>query len=127
MAKILVIEDHCPLRRLYRSVLGRDGHEVILAKDGEAGIAAAAREQPDLVIMDLVLPGMSGQQAVSKLLETGTFPDTPLIITTALSDGHARTVAASPGAASVLLKPFDIYQMRTSVQEALPTPESSSG
>ena len=60
MAKILVIEDHCPLGRLYQTVLGRGGHEVILAKTGEAGVAAAALEPPDLVIMDLVLPGMSG-------------------------------------------------------------------
>ena len=122
MAKILIIEDHCALRRLYKTVLGRGGHQVILAQNGEAGVAAAALEQPDLVIMDLVLPGMSGQQAASKLLEAGTFPGTPLIITTALSDAHARTVAASLGAASVLLKPFDIYEMLTSVQKALTTP-----
>ena len=127
MAKILVIEDHCLLRRLYQTVLGRSGHDVILAQNGEAGVAAAAQERPDLVIMDLVLPGMSGQQAACKLLETGTFPDTPLIITTALNDADARTIADSLGAASVLVKPFDIYQMLTSVQEALPRPESGSG
>ena len=110
------------MRRLYQTVLGRGGHEVILAQSGEAGVAAAALERPDLVIMDLVLPGISGQQAASILLKTGTFPGTPLIITTALSDSHARTVAASLGAASVLVKPFDIYEMLTSVQKALPTP-----
>ena len=126
------------MRRLYQTVLGRGGHEVILAQSGEAGVAEAALERPDLVIMDLVLPGMSGQQAASKLLEMGTFPGTPLIITTALSDSHARTIAASLGdshartiaaslgAASVLVKPFDIYEMLTSVENALPTPESGS-
>ena len=126
MAKILIIEDHSPLCRLYQTVLGRSGHEVIVAQNGEAGVAAAALEQPDLVIMDLVLPGMSGQEAASKLLEAGTFPGIPLIITTALSDAHARTVAASLGAASVLLKPFDIYEMLTSVQNVLATPGSGS-
>ena len=84
------------MRRLYQTVLGRGGHEMILAQSGETGVAAAALEQPDLVIMDLALPGMSGQQAASKLLETGTFPSTPLIITTALSDSHARNMCSFP-------------------------------
>ena len=126
MAKILVIEDHFTLGKLYQTVLGRNGHDVILAQDGETGVAAAALARPDLVIIDLVLPGMSGQQAAIKLLEAGTFPDTPLIITTALNEGDARTVADSLGAASVLVKPFDIDQMLASVQGALLTPDSGS-
>ena len=85
------------------------------------------QERPDLVIMDLILPGMSGQQAARKLLETGTFPNTPLIITTALNEADARTIADSLGAASVLMKPFDIYQMLAEVEEALPGPENGPG
>ena len=108
--------------RLYQTVLGRSGHEVIIAESGEAGVAAVELERPDLVIMDLVLPGMSGLQAARKLQEAGTFPATPLIITTALTDAHARTVAASLGAASVLVKPFDIKEMLASVQKALAKP-----
>ena len=126
MAKILIIEDQSALRRLYQTVLGRGGHEVVLAQSGEAGIVAAALEKPDLVIMDLMLPGISGQQATSKLRETGTFPGTPLIITTALNDDHARSVADSLGAASVLLKPFDIYRMLSTVDKALLDSGSSS-
>ena len=126
MAKILVIEDYSPLGRLYQTVLGRSGHEVILAQSGEAGVAAVALERPDLVIMDLVLPGMSGLLAARKLQEAGIFPGTALIITSAMSDAHAKAVPASLGAASVLVKPFDIEEMTTLVRKALAMPESAS-
>ena len=119
MAKILLIEDQPALCRLYQSVLERAGHEVTPAQTGEAGVAAAARVQPDLVIMDLVLPGMSGPEVARKLGEGGTLPAAPLIITTALGDSHARAIAASLGATAVLVKPFDIDVILTAVQRAL--------
>ena len=126
MAKILVIEDHGPLARLFQAVLGQNGHEVILAESGEAGVATVAQERPDLVIMDLVLPGMSGLEAAHKIQEAGSLSGTPLIITTALTEDHAKRVAASLDAASVLVKPFDINEMLTSVQNALPNPGGNS-
>ena len=62
MAKILVIEDLAPLRALYQIVLSRLNHEVTLAPTGEEGVEAASRLRPDLVILDLVLPGISGTE-----------------------------------------------------------------
>ena len=97
MAKILVIEDHRLLGRLYQTVLGRSEHKVILAENGEAGVAAMESERSDLVIMDLMLPGMSGLQAGRKLQEVGPFPGTPLIITTALTDAHASSCGFPQG------------------------------
>ena len=94
MANILIVEDNESLCRLYQSILSRLGHEVILTHTGEAGVTAAAEKRPDLVIMDLVLPEMSGAEAAQKLQEAGIFPATPLIITTALGDSHARAVTA---------------------------------
>ncbi len=126
MAKILVIEDHGPLGRLFQAVLGQNGHEVILAESGEAGVATVAQERPDPVIMDLVLPGMSGLEAAHKIQEAGSLSGTPLIITTALTEDHAKRVAASLDATSVLVKPFDINEMLTSVQNALPNPGGNS-
>ena len=111
MAKILVIEDHGPLGRLFQAVLGQNGHEVILAESGEAGVATVAQKRPDPVIMDLVLPGMSGLEAAHKIQEAGSLSGTPLIITTALTEDHAKRVAASLDATSVLVKPFDINEM----------------
>ena len=120
MARILIIEDHYALCQLYQSVLGQFGHEVILAQTGEAGVAAAGRVRPDLVILDLMLPGMSGADVAHKLREEGILPRTPLIITTALGD--AQAIANSVGAASVLAKPFDINTMLTLVHATVPAP-----
>ena len=119
MAKILVIEDRSSLRALYQIVLGRLEHEVSLAPTGEAGVEAALRLQPDLVIMDLLLPGISGPEAARQLEEAGILPAAPLIITTAMDYDKARTVAASLGACAVLAKPFDIDALLATVQDAL--------
>ena len=123
MANILVIEDNNSLCRLYQSVLGRLGHDVTLAQTGEAGVAAAARHRPDLIIMDLVLPEMSGAEVAEKLQTTGTVPAPPLIITTALGNSQALALTASLGAAGLLIKPFDINTLLTLVNETLSSPE----
>ena len=121
MANILVIEDNNSLCRPYQSILGRLGHEVTLAQTGEAGVAAAAQQRPDLVIMDLILPEMSGAEVALKL-QGGAIPAAPLIITTALGSSQARALTASLGAAGLLVKPFDINTLLTLVNDTLSAP-----
>ena len=124
MANILVIEDNNSfVPAVPQSVLGRLGHDVTLAQTGEAGVAAAARHRPDLIIMDLVLPEMSGAEVAEKLQTTGTVPAPPLIITTALGNSQALALTASLGAAGLLIKPFDINTLLTLVNETLSSPE----
>jgi len=108
MANLLIIEDHAPLCQLYQSVFGRLGHEVTIANTGETAVVAAERVRPDLIILDLMLPGMSGAVVAEKLAKSGAIGDVPLIVTTGLPEADARAVAESVGAAAVLAKPFDI-------------------
>ena len=119
MAKILVVEDTESLCRLYQSVLGRSGHQVILAQTGDAAVAAASQDRPDLVILDLLLPQESGVEVARALEVAGTFPAVPLIVTTALHESQAWTTAGSLGAVAVLVKPFDIQRLLTLVRETL--------
>ena len=119
MAKILVVEDTESLCRLYQSVLGRSGHEVILAQTGDAAVTAAVQDRPDLVILDLLLPEESGAEVAQALEAAGTFPAVPLIVTTALHDSQAWAIAGSLGAAAVLVKPFDIQRLLTLVRDTL--------
>ena len=119
MARILVIEDQASLRRLFQSVLTREGHEVVLAQNGEDGVDAAANSMPDLVILDITLPGMTGSQVKEALTESGVLPAVPLIITSALTTIQAQSVAASLSADGVLVKPFDINFMLELVQGLL--------
>ena len=119
MARILVVEDRSTLRSLYQIVLSRLEHEVTLAPTGEAGVEAAARLRPDLVIMDLMLPGISGAEAAQELRDAGILPTAPLIVTTATSYVEAQAVSRPLGACAVLVKPFDISSPLAAVQEAL--------
>ena len=119
MAKILVIEDDPALSRLYETVLRRSEYEVVLAESGEAAIEAAQRAQPDLVILDLVLPDMPGARVALMLQQQGTLASAPLIVTSGMGEEDTEAVARSFGAASVLTKPFDVGSMLTALRSAL--------
>ena len=120
MANLLIIEDHTPLCALYQAVFGRLGHEVTIANNGEAAMVAAERVQPDLIILDLMLPGMKGVAFAKKLAQLNAGRDVPLIVSTGLPQADARAVAESVGAAAVLAKPFDIKTILDLVKSLLP-------
>ena len=121
MAHILIIEDQEPLGVLYKSVLRKYNHETTFTTTGEAGIEAALRERPDLVILDLLLPGIPGVEVARRLQESGILPGVPLIITTALDELDAQTIADSLNATAVLNKPFNIDSILSTVNGALAT------
>ena len=121
MARILIIEDQEPLGVLYKSVLRKYNHETTFTTTGEAGIEAALRERPDLVILDLLLPGIPGVEVARRLQESGIFPGVPLIITPALDKLDAQSIADSLNATAVLNKPFNIDSILSTVNGALAT------
>ncbi len=127
MPLILIIEDHAALARLYQTVLEQTDYRVALAADGEAGIEAARRERPDLVILDLVLPGMPGTQVARLLYREGIFPNTPLIITSGLDAEETDRIGKSLNASAVLVKPFDLRAMQAAIKEALDSRHPRAG
>lgn len=108
MAKILIIEDQEALCSLYRTVLRKFDHDPVFATTGEAGIAAAQADRPDLIVLDLLLPEMPGTEVAQKLRDMGILPDVPLVVTTALDEMDAQIIAESLDAAAVLNKPFSV-------------------
>jgi DNA-binding response OmpR family regulator len=119
MARILIIEDQEPLSGLYKSVLRQFNHETIFASTGEAGVAIAMQEAPDLIILDLLLPSMSGTEVAQKLRESGILPEVPLIITTALDEMDAQSIGDSLHADAILHKPFSLSSMVNTVSSVL--------
>jgi DNA-binding response OmpR family regulator len=119
MAKILIIEDQEGLSGLYRSVLRQFNHETVFAATGKAGLEAAQQERPDLIILDLLLPNITGAEVAQKLRECGILPGVPLIVTTALGEMEAQSMADSLDAVAVLHKPFSVSSIVSSVSEAL--------
>src|SRR3546814_12772310 len=80
MARILLIEDSPTDTRVFTTLLEKNGHQVIAAGSAEDGIAAAKRDQPDLVLMDVILPGMYGFQATSALTSDAEKSAVPIIL-----------------------------------------------
>ena len=88
--KILVIEDSRLLRTTTERMLTRAGYEVIAAADGEEGLRVAVESKPDLVILDMMLPKLSGQEVLQRLRLNASSTSTPVIVLTSLSGSNRQ-------------------------------------
>ena len=118
--RILVIEDTEDNRQIVRDLLESAGYELIEALDGIEGVAAAEREQPDLILMDIQLPGIDGYEATRRIRAVPTLATVPIIAVTsyALSGDEAKTRAA--GCDGYVAKPFSPRQLLAKIREFLP-------
>ncbi len=115
MPKILVIEDEKNLRILYEQDLERDGFEVVTAAAAAEGLAMVATEKPDLVIMDIRLPGMDGLEAMSRILDEN--PKLPIVLNSAYSSYKDSFMSWSANA--YVVKSADTDELRRRVRELL--------
>jgi two-component system, chemotaxis family, chemotaxis protein CheY len=104
MTKILIVDDSSLSRRMLRGILVSAGHEVIEATDGISAIERYFLEQPDLVLLDLVMTGMSGEETLEKLCQMD--PSARVIIASADLQTLTRTKVEAAGAAGFINKPF---------------------
>jgi two-component system cell cycle response regulator DivK len=118
--RILVVEDHEDNRRILRDLLTSAGYAVLEAETGEDGVRLAAAERPDLILMDIQLPGIDGYEATRRIKATAALRDTPLIAVTsyALSGDDERARAA--GADDYVAKPFSPRALLAKVRASLP-------
>ena len=104
MSKILIVEDDALLSRMYHQAFLSAGHEVLTATDGEDGLAKAVKESPDIILLDIMMPKISGLQVLDKLKSNPTIKKTPVVILTNLSDEKKAEEALSLGAIKYLVK-----------------------
>ena len=100
---ILVVDDEPKIVRLARDYLEKNGFRVVTAADGSSALAMARREKPDLIVLDLLLPGMDGRE-VCRILRNES--DVPIIMLTALSEESDQIVGLEIGADDYIVKPF---------------------
>lgn len=100
--RILIVDDEAPLRDVFRMFLEEQGYEARTAGSAEDGIAAAAKETFDAILLDNVLPGMTGLRALSELKKRA-----PVVLMTGHCDEETRRDALLLGAVAVLSKPID--------------------
>jgi len=103
---VLWIDDDPLLLGLCVGVLERHGYRVLAATDGMAGIATAHREHPDVILLDVLMPTMTGFEVCRQLRLDPHLKDTPIILLTALEDQGVRTMGEKAGATTTLRKPF---------------------
>jgi DNA-binding response OmpR family regulator len=116
MSKILVVDDEMKIARLVRDYLTEAGFEVTLAANGPAALAAARSQRPDLVILDLGLPGMDGYD-VTRSIRSGS--SIPIIMLTARSEETDRIVGLELGADDYVVKPFSPRELVARVKAVL--------
>jgi two-component system cell cycle response regulator DivK len=117
---VLVVDDHEDNRRILRDLLASAGYEVIEATTGDDGVAMAKARTPDLILMDIQLPGIDGYEATRRIKADDALRRIPLIVVTsyALSGDDAKALAA--GADAYVAKPFSPRAMLAKIREYLP-------
>ncbi len=126
--KVLVVDDEPIVREILWRYLIKDGFEVDLAADGEAGVAAFKEGQHDLVLLDLMLPKMDGFQVFERIR---SLSDTPVIMLTAKREEHDRIAGLEMGADDYVSKPFSpgevVARVRAVLRRAQEWPSEQSG
>lgn len=107
MARILIVDDSPSQRQLLEHLLDKNGHQVLTATTGEDGIDAASGEQPDLILMDVVMPGIDGFKATREITHNDTTSHIPVIILSSKSDDTDQIWAERQGARGYLTKPVN--------------------
>jgi len=117
--RILVIEDQEDNRQILRDLLTSAGFEVIEAADGEAGLAAAAKCRPDLILMDIQLPVLDGYEATRRLKADASLRAIPVIAVTSHSLSGDADKARAAGCDAYISKPYSPRQLLAKVREYL--------
>ena len=116
-ARVLVVDDDATVAEVVRSYLTHAGFEVEQAADGPTALSVAARTRPDLVVLDLMLPGLSGLEVCQRLRSTR--PDIAVVMLTALGEESDRLVGLETGADDYLVKPFSPRELVLRVRSVL--------
>jgi two-component system, OmpR family, response regulator ResD len=124
VAKVLIVDDEPNIREVVGLYLRRDGHTVVSATDGEEALEAFRESEPDLVVLDLMLPKISGLEVCRRMR---TDRRVPLIMLTARGEEEERIVGLSLGADDYVVKPFSPRELAARVAAVLRRVEESSG
>ena len=104
---VLVVDDDPRALKLMSIVLGKAGYRVTTASDGNAGLKCLAIERPDVVLVDLLMPGIDGFEFCRRVRASPSLADVPIVLLTAMASTEVQQQARSAGANDIVTKPFD--------------------
>ena len=119
MAKILIVDDEIQLIMMVKMRLEAHGHEVIAANDGEKGLEKAKSENPDLIILDVMMPKMNGYQVCRILKTDALYTNIPIILFTGKAQDDFEEIGDKVGADAFIKKPFDSKVLLGKVEDLL--------
>lgn len=119
MARILVADDDVDIRELVEFKLSTLGHDVVAVPDGGAALDACRAERPDLAVLDVMMPGVSGLDAIREIRADPTLADLPVILLTARAQESDVETGFDSGADDYITKPFSPRELASRVQALL--------
>ncbi len=120
MKMVLVVDDEPVLADLLRDILRDEGYDVVVAADGRAALDLLTRERPDLVLMDVMMAGLGGQEAYLAMRSGEGLPQVPVVMMSAA----VRADRLDPSIAAFLPKPFDLDQLLALVARLIGRPDA---
>jgi CheY-like chemotaxis protein len=126
MSRVLVIDDETVVGTILRYAFQVDGHETVVAGDGVSGIEMAHSEHPDIIVLDLMMPDITGYDVLEILRDDEETKDLPIVVLTAVTMQRERDRCMSKGADAVMIKPFDPRDVARAVGALLPSADSGS-
>jgi len=119
MSKILVTEDERDIRELIAFTLRFAGYEVVTAENGEEGVLLAAQEKPDMILMDVRMPKLTGYEACARIKADPELADIPVVFLSAKGQETEIRTGLDAGASEYLLKPFGPMELVDRVKELM--------
>ncbi len=119
MAKILVADDDVDIRELVEFKLSTMGHEIIAVGDGAAAVEACRADKPDLAVLDVMMPGVSGLDAIREIRADAALADLPVILLTARAQESDVETGFDSGADDYITKPFSPRELASRVEALL--------
>ena len=117
--RILVVEDHEDNRQILRVLLGSAGYQMIEAHDGETALTTAASERPDLILMDIQLPGLDGYEATRRIKADPALSGIPIIAVTSYALSGDEDKARAAGCSAYVAKPYSPLELLKKLREYL--------
>ena len=119
MTKVLVIDDEAPIRLLCRVNLEAEGMSVLEAEDGPSGLEKAGAERPDVILLDVMMPGLDGWAVAEVLLDDADTAEIPIIFLTARAEFRDRARGLDIGGVDYITKPFNPVELAPLVRGVL--------
>ena len=119
MTRVLVIDDEAPIRLLCRVNLEAEGMEVLEASDGPSGLELARAEKPDVILLDVMMPGLDGWRVAEELTDDNGTSEIPIIFLTARAEFRDRARGLDIGGVDYVTKPFNPIELAALVEDLL--------